>query len=153
HSQYVRPVANEVQRFGPVQRSDHDNNALQRPVLWGTRRVGPDLTHEGGLRSNDWQIAHLWDPASTTPGSITPRYPWLFREGFSVRRRIDPDVAARAGLPEAHSYPLPGVWDTAEEAEAERQRLVAALPPARAAEAGRLFVEPARGPGPRALSL
>jgi hypothetical protein len=69
HSQYVRPVANESVRFGPVLVSDHDNNMLQRPVLWGTRRVGPDLTHEGRLRSNDWHIAHLWNPAEVTTSS------------------------------------------------------------------------------------
>ena len=75
-----------------MQSSAHDNNALQRPVLWGTRRVGPDLTHEGRLRSNDWHVAHFWDPQSVSPGSVMPPYPWFFREGWEVRRSIDPDV-------------------------------------------------------------
>ena len=72
HSQYVRPVAHEDTRFGPVSRWEQDNNALQRPVLWGTRRVGPDLTYEGTLRSNDWHAAHFWDPGVVSPGSVMP---------------------------------------------------------------------------------
>ncbi len=70
HSQYVRPVANEGVRFGPVSTWEQDNNALQRPVLWGTRRVGPDLTYAGTLRSNDWHAAHFWDPGAVTPGTV-----------------------------------------------------------------------------------
>ncbi|MCE9636596.1 MAG: cbb3-type cytochrome c oxidase subunit II, partial [Planctomycetes bacterium] len=105
HSQYVRPVANEEQRFGPVLPAANDNNALQRPVLWGTRRVGPDLTHEGGLRSNDWHLAHFADPQGTSPGSVMPAYTWFLRDGFQVRRTIAPEVAEREGLDPATSYP------------------------------------------------
>jgi hypothetical protein len=48
HSQFVRPVSNESLRFGPVAKSEEFQNALQRPVMFGTRRVGPDLSREGG---------------------------------------------------------------------------------------------------------
>ncbi len=153
HSQYVRPVANEEQRFGPVLPSANDNNALQRPVLWGTRRVGPDLTHEGGLRSDDWQLAHLWDPQTTSPGSVMPRYPWFFRSGFQVRRRIDPEAADRGRLDPATSYPIAGVHDTREQAQAALERHAAELPAALAAEKDRLFVEAGTGPNARGLSL
>src|SRR5581483_3049310 len=54
HSQFVRPVSNESLRFGPVSKSKEYQNALQRPVMFGTRRVGPDLCREGGRRSSDW---------------------------------------------------------------------------------------------------
>lgn len=153
HSQYVRPVANEEQRFGPVLPAANDNNALQRPVLWGTRRVGPDLTHEGGLRSNDWHVAHLWDPQATSPGSVMPAYPWFFREGFQVRRRIDPETAEREGLDPQASYPLPGVHGTREQAQAALAAHAAALPPSLAAEKERLFVAEGREPNRRGLSL
>ncbi len=96
HSQFVRPVANEEQRYGPVNTTEQDNNDLQRPMMWGTRRVGPDLTYEGGKRSNDWHAAHLYDPQSTTPGSVMPRFPFYSREGFRVVRKIAPKKA-RAG--------------------------------------------------------
>src|SRR5271157_4297902 len=48
HSQFVRPVSNEDRRFGPVSKTEEYQNVLQRPVLFGTRRVGPDLCREGG---------------------------------------------------------------------------------------------------------
>ena len=38
-------------------------------------RNGPDLTHAGRLNSDiDWQIAHLENPESKTPGSKMPAY-------------------------------------------------------------------------------
>jgi cbb3-type cytochrome c oxidase subunit II len=78
HSQYVRPVGNETLRYGPVSTPGEYNTVLQMPQLLGTRRVGPDLSREAGLKSNDWHFAHLWDPRSTVPDSVMPRYPWLF---------------------------------------------------------------------------
>lgn len=153
HSQYVRPVANEEQRFGPVQLPDHDNNALQRPMLWGTRRVGPDLTHEGGKRSNDWHVAHFYAPTSTSPDSVMPAYPWFFDAGFQVMRRIDPDKADRSGLDPETAYPVPGVHPTRAEAEAAMAELKGNLPDTLQAEAERLFVAEAEGPNEIALSL
>jgi cytochrome c oxidase cbb3-type subunit 2 len=78
HSQFVRPVANESQRFGPVARTEEYQNELQRPVLFGTRRVGPDLSREGGRRSNDWHAVHFHKPVSVSTGSPMPEYPWFF---------------------------------------------------------------------------
>jgi hypothetical protein len=53
-------------------------NALQRPVLFGTRRVGPDLSREGGRRSNDWHVAHFYDPRNVVPTTVMPPYRWFF---------------------------------------------------------------------------
>jgi hypothetical protein len=78
HSQFVRPVSNEEQRWGPVSRSWEYQNELQRPVMFGTRRVGPDLTREGGRHSNDWHVAHFFRPRLTSPESVMPDYPWFF---------------------------------------------------------------------------
>lgn len=78
HSQFVRPVSNEDQRWGPVSRSWEYQNELQRPVLFGTRRVGPDLSREGGRRSSDWHAVHLFKPTLTSHRSPMPEYPWLF---------------------------------------------------------------------------
>ena len=41
HSQYVRPVADEDQRWGPV--AEVGEYAHDRPHLLATRRIGPDL--------------------------------------------------------------------------------------------------------------
>ncbi len=78
HSQFVRPVSNEEKRWGPVARSYEYQNELQRPVMFGTRRVGPDLSREGGRRSNDWHAVHFFKPTDTSDGSPMPEYPWLF---------------------------------------------------------------------------
>ncbi len=80
HSQYVRPVANEPLRYGPVSTASEYQNELQLPQLFGTRRVGPDLIREAGVHSNDWHIAHFYDPPSVEPGSIMPGYPWFYDE-------------------------------------------------------------------------
>lgn len=78
HSQFVRPVSNESVRWGPVASSPEYQNRLQRPVMWGTRRVGPDLSREGGRRGNDWHAVHFFDPSMLSPSSPMPAYPWFF---------------------------------------------------------------------------
>lgn len=78
HSQFVRPVSNESERWGPVASSLEYQNELQRPVMFGTRRVGPDLSREGGRRSNDWHAVHFYRPADLSEGSPMPEYPWFF---------------------------------------------------------------------------
>ncbi|MCG3134192.1 MAG: hypothetical protein HMLKMBBP_01479 [Planctomycetes bacterium] len=153
HSQYVRPVANEDIRFGKVRSSRDDNNVAQRPVLWGTRRVGPDLTHEGGLRSNDWHAAHLLDPQSTSPGSVMPRYEWYFADGWQVARRVDPAVAARERLDPATARAVSGVYASEDEAKAEMARIAASLPDERSSEKTRMSVVRAKGPTPDGVAV
>jgi cbb3-type cytochrome oxidase cytochrome c subunit len=71
-------VSNESRRWGPVSQTWEYQNVLQRPVLFGTRRVGPDLSREGGRRGNDWHAVHFFDPPMVSTGSPMPRYPWFF---------------------------------------------------------------------------
>jgi len=78
HSQFVRPVSNESRRYGPVARTEEYDNELQRPVLFGTRRVGPDLSREGGRRGNDWHAVHFFRPQTVSHNSPMPEYPWFF---------------------------------------------------------------------------
>jgi cbb3-type cytochrome c oxidase subunit II len=119
HSQFVRPVSNEGLRFGPVSIAEEYQNEMQMPVLFGTRRVGPDLTREGGKRTNDWHVAHFWDPRSIVPTSVMPRYPWFFepqvggalptgpnRDGLCILAYVQwlgtwprPDVESTEGAP------------------------------------------------------
>src|SRR5690606_34165893 len=40
----------------------------------------PDLAREAGRRSDDWHCAHLWNPRSTVPRSIMPKYTWMFEQ-------------------------------------------------------------------------
>lgn len=85
HSQFVRPVSNESRRWGPVAKSWEYNNELQRPVLFGTRRVGPDLSREGGRRGNDWHMVHFFQPRWTSPESVMPEYPWFFESSGPMK--------------------------------------------------------------------
>ncbi len=80
HSQYIRPVSNESLRYGAVSTSGEYQTPLQLPQLLGTRRVGPDLIRESGKKSNDWHLAHLYDPRSVEPLSVMPSYPWYFEK-------------------------------------------------------------------------
>ncbi len=90
HSQFVRPVSNESLRWGPVAKSEEYDNELQQPVLFGTRRVGPDLSREGGRHAHDWHAVHFFNPDWTSPGTAMPAYPWFF-DG-------SPDKPNRRGL-------------------------------------------------------
>ncbi len=49
-----------------------------RPNSLDRRRMGPDLGHEGGRRTDGWQYAHLFDPRQVDPASPMPRFPQLF---------------------------------------------------------------------------
>lgn len=89
HSQFVRPVSGESLRWGPVSHAREYQNVLQRPVLFGTRRVGPDLIREAGRHSNDWHLAHFYKPRSVVPVSVMPEYRWFFdQEGYPNKRGI-----------------------------------------------------------------
>jgi len=78
HSQFVRPVSKEDLRFGPVSQPGEYQNLMNLPHLFGTRRIGPDLVRESGVHSNDWHMAHFYDPPSVSPYSVMPSYPWFF---------------------------------------------------------------------------
>jgi cbb3-type cytochrome oxidase cytochrome c subunit len=88
HTQFVRPVGNEVARYGPVATLEEYQNDMNLPQLFGTRRVGPDLSREHGKHSNDWHYAHLFEPRLVVPESVMPSYPWLFerpRQGEPIK--------------------------------------------------------------------
>jgi cbb3-type cytochrome c oxidase subunit II len=78
HSQFVRPVSNEDQRFGAVSYAEEYMNEMFLPHLFGTRRVGPDLIREHGKHSNDWHVAHFKDPQMVVPTSVMPKYTWFY---------------------------------------------------------------------------
>jgi cytochrome c oxidase cbb3-type subunit II len=78
HSQFVRPVSNEDARFGKVSWAGEYMNEMFLPHLFGTRRVGPDLIREAGKHSNDWHVAHFFDPSMVAPTSVMPRYTWFY---------------------------------------------------------------------------
>ncbi len=76
HSQQVRPFRSEVERYGP--QSKAGEYVYDHPFLWGSKRTGPDLMRVGQKYNDNWHFNHMWDPQSTSPGSIMPGYKWLF---------------------------------------------------------------------------
>ncbi len=80
HSQQVRPWGNDIARYGQPSYPEEYHNELNRPPLWGTRRIGPDLVRNGGKQSNDWHVAHFYRPKDVSPYSIMPNYPWLLEK-------------------------------------------------------------------------
>jgi cytochrome c oxidase cbb3-type subunit I/II len=76
HTEQVRTIIADVQRFGAPTAAWETQ--YDYPQLWGTRRIGPDLSRENGLRTDDWHYTHLFDPRSTVPDSIMPSYSWMF---------------------------------------------------------------------------
>jgi cytochrome c oxidase cbb3-type subunit I/II len=80
HSQMIRPFPTEVLRYDPAgkQYSLPGEYVYDHPHLWGSKRTGPDLMRVGGKYPDSWHYNHMLDPTSMSPGSIMPRYPWLF---------------------------------------------------------------------------
>lgn len=75
HSQQIRPLIAEVERYGPYSRAGEF--VYDRPFLWGSKRTGPDLHRVGGKFSDEWHRLHLVDPRVVVEKSIMPAYPWL----------------------------------------------------------------------------
>ena len=89
HTQMVRPLRAEVERFGPYSRAAE--SAWDHPFLWGSKRTGPDLARVGGRYSDQWHIDHLIDPRSVVPESVMPAYPWLAKnevDGAKVQEKM-----------------------------------------------------------------
>jgi cytochrome c oxidase cbb3-type subunit I/II len=98
HSQMVRPIRAETVRYGEYAKAGEF--VYDRPHLWGSRRIGPDLQRVGGKYPHLWHVRHMDDPLSTTPQSIMPPYPWLLRRPLDLDA-IRASVAAqvRLGVP------------------------------------------------------
>jgi cytochrome c oxidase cbb3-type subunit I/II len=87
HSQFVRPVTGETRRWGPV--SEAGEYAFDVPHLFGTRRIGPDLTRVGMKYSDEWHLAHFYNPRMLSPDSIMAPYRGLFHEPEAAIRIVD----------------------------------------------------------------
>ena len=88
HSQMIRPLRDEVERYGPY--SLAAESMYDHPFQWGSKRTGPDLARVGGKYSDAWHVQHLTDPRSVVPESIMPPYAFLSEKDL----RVD-DIEAR----------------------------------------------------------
>ncbi len=82
HSQMIRPFRSEVERYGPYSKAGE--YVYDHPFLWGSKRTGPDLLRVGKKYSDSWHLNHMYDPQSTSPGSIMPSYPWLITDRLDI---------------------------------------------------------------------
>ena len=57
HSQMIRPLRDEVERYGHY--SLAAESMYDHPFQWGSKRNGPDLARVGGKYSDDWHRDHL----------------------------------------------------------------------------------------------
>jgi cytochrome c oxidase cbb3-type subunit 2 len=100
HTQHIRPLLAEVQRYGPYSRAGEF--VYDRPFLWGSKRTGPDLHRIGGKYSDEWHVTHMMNPRSVIPESIMPAYPWLAERMANEKQDIMPRMNALRKL--GHPY-------------------------------------------------
>lgn len=98
HSQMVRPLRDEVERYGHY--SLAAESMYDRPFQWGSKRTGPDLARVGGKYSDEWHKLHLEDPRAVVPESIMPPYQFL------SKRKLDySDIGAHLKANKALGVP------------------------------------------------
>ena len=83
HSQMIRPLRDEVERYGPY--SLAAESMYDHPFQWGSKRTGPDLARVGGKYSDTWHVDHLKDPRSVVPESVMPPYAFLADKPLDYR--------------------------------------------------------------------
>lgn len=77
HSQMIRTLRDEVERYGHY--SLAVESKYDHPMLWGSKRTGPDIARLGGKYSDEWHVVHLNNPRDVVPESVMPAYAWLSR--------------------------------------------------------------------------
>jgi cytochrome c oxidase cbb3-type subunit I/II len=122
HSQQVRPLKTETDRYGPYSRAGE--GIYDRPFLWGSRRTGPDLARVGGKYPNSWHWLHLRDPRSIEPRSNMPDFAFLLDTELDTSltaRRLE--VLQRLG----HPYSAGEIANAVADARAQAGEIAASL--------------------------
>ncbi|MBK8353235.1 MAG: cytochrome-c oxidase, cbb3-type subunit I [Saprospirales bacterium] len=103
HSQMIRPFRYEVMRYGEYSKAGEF--VYDHPFQWGSKRTGPDLARIGGKYPDSWHFNHMLDPTSMAPGSVMPKYPWLFRRDLDISSTNSKIHAMRKlGVPYEEGY-------------------------------------------------
>ena len=77
HSQMIRTLRDDIDRYGHY--SLAVESKYDHPMLWGSKRTGPDIARVGAKYSDEWHVAHLNNPRDVMAESIMPAYGWLLR--------------------------------------------------------------------------
>ncbi len=83
HSQMIRPLRDEVERYGHY--SLAAESMYDHPFQWGSKRTGPDLARVGAKYSDEWHTTHLTNPRAIVPQSVMPGYPFLSETDVDVK--------------------------------------------------------------------
>ncbi len=98
HSQQIRPLRDEVERYGHY--SLAAESMYDHPFQWGSKRTGPDLARVGGKYSDAWHVQHLIDPRSVVPESVMPPYGFLVKNTINLDRlELDLKANRAVGVP------------------------------------------------------
>ena len=95
HSQMVRPLRDEVERYGHY--SLAAESMYDHPFQWGSKRTGPDLARLGGKYSDEWHRQHMIDPRSVVPESVMPPYKYLAENALDYSH-IEADLKANRAV-------------------------------------------------------
>ncbi|OSP54106.1 cytochrome-c oxidase, cbb3-type subunit II [Pseudoruegeria sp. SK021] len=110
HSQMIRTLRDEVERYGPY--SLAVESQYDHPMLWGSKRTGPDLARLGDKYSDDWQVRHLVNPRDLVPESVMPQYAFLLETLLRTDDLSDRLSALRAvGVPYTDEMILNAAYD------------------------------------------
>jgi cytochrome c oxidase cbb3-type subunit I/II len=127
HSQMVRPLRFETVRYGEYSKSGEF--VYDHPFQWGSKRTGPDLAREGGLRSNFWHFQHMIRPKDLSPGSIMPAYTWMNEDDLNLDLTEKKINAMRTlGVPYPERYAAISVSDLKKQALVIATDIVSNIP-------------------------
>ncbi|MBK7558845.1 MAG: cytochrome-c oxidase, cbb3-type subunit I [Chitinophagaceae bacterium] len=106
HSQMIRPFRSETERYGEYSKAGEF--VYDKPFVWGSKRIGPDLAREGtgNLKKSDgWHFRHFREPSSMSEGSIMPAYPFLLTQNIDTTSTASKINAMRSlGVPYEKGY-------------------------------------------------
>lgn len=123
HSQMVRPLRYETERYGEYSKAGEF--VYDHPFLWGSKRTGPDLAREGGLRSDAWHYGHMIIPKDWSPGSIMPAYPWLADDNLDVSdTETKISVMRKLGVPYEEGFEDEAIENLRAQADEIAERIV-----------------------------
>jgi cbb3-type cytochrome oxidase cytochrome c subunit/cytochrome c553 len=92
HTQQIRYLERDVRRFGRSTLAWE--TVFDYPQLWGTRRIGPDLSREYAIHTPDWEYQHLYSPRGVVADSVMPSFAWLFDRSPDKPKQEARDVVA-----------------------------------------------------------
>ena len=95
HSQQIRPLRDEVERYGHY--SLAAESMYDYPFQWGSKRTGPDLARVGGKYSDEWHVMHMKNPRLVVPESLMPGYKHLATKAANLIK-IDKELKALAKI-------------------------------------------------------